>query len=319
MRGSVLGQVNALLSNITAFGTSKYESKEALRENGAKTWHDIGKGLDKIFSYSTANKYREVWREVLSYAKENFKVKDAEKLNADHIKAYLQNKIEGNVKYSTFQTYASAIEKLEVALNKWSKLYSKQNTYSFSDAIKDLRQTASERLEHFSGTRNYENPKAIVSAIKDERYSIAAHIQYESGARIDEMYKLTEKNLHGISKDEYTQKDIGLVEVKGKGGKTRELKLNIYTYERLESYIKQNASFELKDKDSYRSAIKDTAINTGQAYDSRGSHGLRWNFAQERFQELQKNSIAYMQAIQIVSIEMGHNRPDITERYLFGK
>ncbi len=318
MRGSTAGQVNALFSLLKAFGTSKYEAKENLRQGGAKTWHELGKGMDKIFSYSTANKYRDVWKELLSFTKENFNIKDSEKLSSNHIKAYLESKIASNVKYSTFQTYASAIEKLEVALNKWSYTYNKQNTYNFQDAIKDLRESA-KSLEHFSGTRNYDNPKSLIGAIQDERYSIASHIQYESGARIDELYKLTEKNLHGLSVDDYTKNTIGLVEVKGKGGKVRELNLKLDTYKRLESHIKQNGSFELKDKTEYRNALKQAAILTNQIYDLRASHGLRWNFAQERFRELQKNSVPYIEAIQIVSIQMGHNRPDITERYLFGK
>ena len=48
---------------------------------------------------------------------------------------------------------------------------------------------------------------------------------------------------------------------------------------------------------------------------STGAHGLRHSYAQERMSELQKN-MTYEKALEVVSQEMGHFRPDITEVYL---
>ena len=47
---------------------------------------------------------------------------------------------------------------------------------------------------------------------------------------------------------------------------------------------------------------------------SRGGHGLRHTYAQERMKEITK--IEYERALKIVSQEMGHFRPNITLIYL---
>lgn len=49
---------------------------------------------------------------------------------------------------------------------------------------------------------------------------------------------------------------------------------------------------------------------------STGAHGLRHSYAQERMTELQRGGLPRDQALTVVSQEMGHFRPEITEVYL---
>jgi integrase len=49
---------------------------------------------------------------------------------------------------------------------------------------------------------------------------------------------------------------------------------------------------------------------------SEGAHGVRHSYAQERMQELQNQAVPYDKALETVSQEMGHFRPEITEVYL---
>jgi integrase len=49
---------------------------------------------------------------------------------------------------------------------------------------------------------------------------------------------------------------------------------------------------------------------------STGAHGLRHAYAQERMRELQATGVGYLEARGIVSQELGHFRPEITETYL---
>jgi hypothetical protein len=79
--------------------------------------------------------------------------------------------------------------------------------------------------------------------------------------------------------------------------------------------IKQNGLFKI-DKDAYRDSLKAAAKATGQQYDIRSSHGLRWNFAQERFNTLQEFGKTYDQALAQGSQELGHERAEITLHYL---
>ena len=48
---------------------------------------------------------------------------------------------------------------------------------------------------------------------------------------------------------------------------------------------------------------------------SRGAHGLRHSYAQERMAELQRG-LRHDDALEVVSQELGHFRPDITTEYL---
>ncbi|HOV22233.1 MAG TPA: hypothetical protein PLW95_06090 [bacterium] len=47
-----------------------------------------------------------------------------------------------------------------------------------------------------------------------------------------------------------------------------------------------------------------------------GTHGLRWNYAQEQHQENMENGMTYEQSLNETSEKMGHSRADITEHYL---
>ena len=49
---------------------------------------------------------------------------------------------------------------------------------------------------------------------------------------------------------------------------------------------------------------------------SSGAHGLRHSYAQERMAELQHGGLSRDAALETVSQEMGHFRPEITETYL---
>ena len=49
---------------------------------------------------------------------------------------------------------------------------------------------------------------------------------------------------------------------------------------------------------------------------SSGAHGVRHTYAQERVRALQSLGYQYVDALSIVSQEMGHFRPEITEVYL---
>lgn len=48
---------------------------------------------------------------------------------------------------------------------------------------------------------------------------------------------------------------------------------------------------------------------------SRGAHGVRHSYAQERMAELQRG-LRYDDALEVVSQELGHFRPGITREYL---
>jgi integrase len=323
MRGNVNWQVQNIFktSGINQIGKSKHIAKEKVRkilsnQGVSPTWHEIGKNIG-IFSYKTADTYRDVWIQIGKYVKKEFGIKDLEKLEGKHIQSYLESQIAKEVASSTFAQYASASEKLGMALNGFATQHETGKEYKFSESIKNARKDASVMLEKFKGSRAYSNPNDIIKALTYPTHKLVAKMQLESGARISECSHLKEINLRGIQKDPVTGEEKGVIYVKGKGGKSGEKYMSPSTYQQLKSKIQASGEARfIFNRASYRRGLKNASEKTNQNYNA--SHGLRWNFAQFRFQEVQgpKGGQSYEEALYQVSEELFHQRADITEHYL---
>jgi len=322
MRGSPVKQVQDLFhqSVINKIGESKHDAKEIARSNlthqdKASTWHNMGKQMG-IHSYKTADAYREIWINVFRGAKENFHIKDIENLKSDHVQHYLETKINEGVSKNTFMQYASACEKLSVALNMYAEKNDTGKTYHFSNNISNVRADAHKMLERSDQSRAYENPQALINTIKNETYQLAAQIQLEAGTRINETSIFREHNLKEIT--EHTARgEVGKIHLDGwvtKGGKERDVFVSKETYQRLENVINQKGEFRIKDQTYYRSLLNEAAKESNQSYN--GSHGLRWNFARDELKQFMASGKTYEESLILVSHEMGHVRGDITEHYL---
>ena len=310
MRGSVAHQVHLVFETVKEFGTSKHEAKAEARAEGARTWHEIGKQMG-VKSYATLDAYRDVAKDCLRYAKEELGVKDIEKLSGAEMKAILESKIEDGVAHATLSKYSAALEKLEVALNRYAVQHGTGREYSFSQAISEARATGKE-LDRFEGSRAYSAPRELVEAVRGEDFRLAAALQQEGGARVNEATYIHREQLRGLRPDVQTGQMKGMISIQGKGGKMREIAVTPATYAKLEQAV-EGGLFKVSPS-AYREELKNAASVSGQKY--QGTHGLRWSWAQNRHQELQQHGKTYEQSIGQVSREMGHERADITEHYL---
>lgn len=323
MRGTINWQIHEIYfkSGINQIGSSKHKAKEEIRsslstQNIKTNWHVMGKNIG-IFSYRTADLYRDIWKQLGSFVRDNYKIKDLEKIEGQHVKAYLESKIEKGLAHNTFVQHAAALEKFETALNGYAKNTGSGNNYEFTSYIKETRSSAHNNLERFNGNRDYDNPKDLIDNIKNENHQLVAKIQLESGCRVSECTYLSEKNLMGFKQDPVTGEEKGVIYLeKTKGGKSGEKYMSVETYKLLEQKIKTNTEGRFQiNNDNYRESLKKAAEKTDQKYT--GTHGLRWNFAVERFNEVQGNGLLNDQeALYQVSKELFHERADITKHYL---
>jgi integrase len=114
--------------------------------------------------------------------------------------------------------------------------------------------------------------------------------------------------------------------VQGKGGLVREVLIPHKLAERLES-----TRLSIPDRITDRKVhyIRHYDIGAGKKWSdsfsraasralgwSEGAHGVRHSYAQERMHELQHQGMTRSLALETVSQEMGHFRPEITETYL---
>lgn len=311
MQGSVDWQVREVFKSVENIGTSKHAAKEVARAAGAKTWADMGQKIG-VHGYKTYDLYRSTAKACFEFVRAEYGLRDLTRIEPQHIQAFLVDKINSGISRATYDQYAAALNKLQLALNTYSESKSLEKTYNF-----DLKQV-SQLASHALGARNdvsraYRDSMKVVVNVAG-KYGLTAHIQREGGTRIDEISRLRADQLRGLRPDPHSEKMKGWIEVKGKGGKIREIGVSPETYARLEKAIAEGGGRFRTNEGNYREALKTAARATDQKYE--GSHGLRWNWAQERHQELQQLGLTYEQSLTIVSKEMGHERSDITCHYL---
>ena len=304
MRGSVYYQSSQLVKQIFQEGLKKEDKFNPDHEH-----------YQMVASYKTMESYRTVWNNFFNYLLEHWKLKDFEKIEDYHIQAYIDYKVEYYPSKQYLEKISAAIGKLEIALKKFAKnIHNVDREYDFS-----IRQTILDEardLKYVSNNyhnRAYNNPLFLIENLKDPLHKIAAKIQYEGGSRIEGVALIKKDQMMGIKVDSITNKEVGIVLTKEKGGKSGEVLVSIDTYTNLESYILEYDKFKI-NRQKYYNDIKQAAISLNE--NPEASHGLRWNFAKRRMFEYGKAGYSYEECLQQVSYEMKHNRASITQHYL---
>lgn len=174
--------------------------------------------------------------------------------------------------------------------------------------------------------RAYPDPCRLIEAIHSATYQLQASLQYEGGLRAEGVgapsnrrvkNPLTREGLHGIGFDPVTGAPTGIIAAVEKGGKETEHYVSAETYRRLDEYIQVHGRLE-SDYVDYLAAINRAATETGQYAPGRGSHGLKHNFAQERYLECISHGLTHEQALQQTSLETSHFRLRETLAYTRG-
>lgn len=304
MRGSVYYQSSQLVKQIFKAGAKKEDKINPNHEH-----------YQIVSSYKTMESYRRVWENFFNYLLEHWKIKDFEKIEAQHIEAYMDYKIEYYPSKQYLEKISAALGKLEVALKNFAKnIHKVEKDYDFSirqailDQARDLKFVANNYHN-----RAYDNPKLLIFNLKNSVHQLAAKIQLEGGARIEGVALIKPEQLLGKKIDKITNTEKGIIFTKEKGGKQGEVLVSLSTYNELENYISINSKFKINRQDYYND-IKQAAFISKEI--AEGSHGLRWNFAKSRMFEYGKAGYSYSDSLQGVSNEMKHNRASITEHYL---
>ena len=304
MRGSVYYQSAQLVKQVFEAGAKKEDKINPDHEH-----------YQFVSSYKTMESYRAVWNNFFNYLLEHWKIKDFEKIENYHIQSYIDYKVEYYPSKQYLEKISAAIGKLEVALKKFAKnIHNVDREYDFS-----IRQTILDEardLKYVSNNyhnRAYNNALLLIENLKDPLHQLAAKIQYEGGARIEGVALIKKDQMMGIKVDSITNKEVGIVLTKEKGGKSGKVLVSIDTYKNLKSYILEYDKFKI-NRQKYYNDIKQATIASNETQEA--SHGLRWNFAKRRMFEYGKAEYSYEECLQQVSYEMKHNRASITQHYL---
>jgi len=306
MRGSVYYQTSVL---------TKIIFKESIKKT-----QKIDPNSDyykRVSSYNTMQTYRNTWNNFFNYLKEHWSLKNCELIESHHISSYMYYKLEYYPAVSYIKKISSALGKLEIALSYFTKeIYGVSKYYDFSirqdilDEARDLKLVVNNYHN-----RCYINPVNLISYFKDPIHQLAAQIQYEGGSRIEGVALIKEEQLLGYRYDEITKKHKYIIFTKEKGGKEGEILVSKKTYKSLENHILEFGSFKIK-RQRYYLDIKQACLTANEVPEA--SHAFRWNFAKNRMFEYAQSNYSYQDSLQAVSIELKHNRAQITEHYLGG-
>ncbi|WP_246238036.1 site-specific integrase [Pseudomonas akapageensis] len=179
-------------------------------------------------------------------------------------------------------------------------------------------------------SRNYsaDQVQRIIECQTD-RNGFSTELAYEAGLRAHELLTIlpaAERPMSDRPADPEKFRDGVRYTVVGKGGLIREVSIPQPLALRLETMRLSEPASRVDRRIHYTSHYD---IAGGQAWSqsvseasfralgfSNGAHGIRHSYAQDRYRELQMHLGSIDRAKQIVSQELGHFRPEITDTYL---
>ena len=306
MRGSINSQLGFIWKQIDGIGKPKAQTRE---QSDLKSIDGARPVSDKVHSYEYKDEIFKTGRQLGEFAREQFGIKDFEKIDGRIIEAFIEQKIADGVSKGTLDNYISHLAKIQVGLEKIAQEHAKEyQAFTKKDlaVAKEIVKDLATKSEHVN--RAYENPRALISNLEGKEY-IAAKLQLEYGLRVTEATHIKESQLQGNT-----------LTFQGKGGYEQVKELT----PELANAIRENMQdgvFKV-DQNAYREALKESARIEGENYT--GTHGLRYNFAQEtfvnRFESNLQNGMgieeAEREALRYTSEELGHHREEITKHYL---
>ena len=305
MKGSIKGQLNYIWKKIDGIGVSK---KEVRNNSNLKSVDGNRNVSGLVHSFEYKDEIFKTGRQLGKFAKENFKIRDFEKIDGRVVESFIEHKISEGVSKGTLDNYISHLSKIQTGLEKIAnengkeyRSFSREDLASVKEIVRDLTPN-----QHVN--RAYNNPNALISNLAGKEF-VAAKLQLEHGLRITESTLIKENQLNGNT-----------LTFQGKGGYILQKELSADLSNQIKSYM-ENGVFKV-EQNHYRESLKDACRIEGEKYT--GAHGLRYNFAQNTFIERFENNLsrgmspdeAEREALKYTSEEMGHHREEITKHYL---
>ena len=184
---------------------------------------------------------------------------------------------------------------------------------------------------HLLDSRTYTQDQVnLIAQHQSPHNALATQIAYTAGLRAHELLTLNHPDKQPPHERETHQYKFSLQNgviytVNGKGGLIREVMIPTHLAQQLEQ-CRLSTPTAITDRGIYY--LNNYNIGGGKAWSNsfsktskhqlfwtRGGHGLRHSYAQKRMETLQGITSKEI-ALKVVSLELGHFRPEITEVYL---
>ncbi|WP_066247466.1 site-specific integrase, partial [Arcobacter porcinus] len=253
-RASANAVINAIMSKSNGIGTSKIEAKNSSNLKG-QNGHKIS---SKAHSISSMQNLRTVTTQYVNYVKENYKGRVLENINQESVRSFLNTKQEV-LKGSSLNTYISSLGKVADNLKELGyNNINRQEIVSYRDDFDTSK-------EHIN--RAYNNPQEIINNMQNNSpYGLSAELQYKVGLRVDDALNSSKWTINNI--------DNTLTISGSKGG------INYQTAPLSNSLLEKVREAKEQEYKGNYTEYRETLKENSQEW--HGTHGLRYNFAQNR-------------------------------------
>jgi site-specific recombinase XerD len=311
IRARLTSEVSLIFKSMIAFSEKKGSDKVKGISEGKPFFHYY---RGKIYSHSTFNNYYKEAKQFVFWCNENCGLKSTYRVSPEMMVAYVKAQV-GNTSANTIKTRIAAIAKLAEGLELKS---GRDRATAFHLASKQLQASlpreASSRPVYSSGqiTRleeklNQTNPY----------YGFVFRVHVETGCRLRELSKLSRRDLLGLVNNQ-TQ---GILSIKGKGGRLRELLVSSETYLKLADHL--NKKEVLCSYNGYRQALR--RASEGLSMGVAATHAVRRFVAQrvmgERLKEYSDRGFCESEAKQMalgdVNAMLGHSRDRMSTTHIY--
>lgn len=276
-----------------------------------------GKG-NAIESVGTARNYEQALKTCCDYLKE-FKLGSLREMTQEKANTYLELRAQ-ECSQKTIdmdrQALQAMMQHVTHKLKKTDKL----------DVVKSS-------VETIESSRSY-TPDQVHAIIQHqtEQHALSTQLCHEAGLRAHELLSLrpsgevtpSPRDAHP-NKFSHLPNESKTYTVDGKGGLIREVQIPNHLAEKLEERrldipqkisdrgVNYESHYNIAGGHKFSDAFS-KASSRALGY-SNGAHGLRHSYAQNRYEQL-ANHFERIAVMTIISQELGHFRPDITEVYL---
>ena len=284
--------------------------------------NEVTKDLSGEKGYKTISRYYSACCEFSKFLASGYKLEKFNNVKAKHIFAYVERMQENGKSDSTIRTALAGIRFMYEKVGGKSIL-PKNDRFDFD---KRERGTVNKAWTD----KEIEKALSTAKGQGNEKMYFAIKLSSTFGLRIEETARLRPSQIKG-----------GYLQIKGKGGKVRNVRIETKeekkAVEELKEYVngKDKAEYILSNGDikatkqsiekwieRNRDSFTDKDRTKGQTKGKKpmsetlSFHGLRYRYAQRRYEEELRKGSTEKKAKKTVSISLGHNRAEVTDIYL---
>ena len=256
--------------------------------------------ISQLHSWGEYHKFCSNFKGLFTYARAAFDIKDYKAITPEVAKSFCSALAERGYSLNTVNGYISTIEKVGAFTGQGSEFQKAMKEFRSSDAFKTLENKAVE-------TRAYEKPQEIINALKHinasnqtiEKASLVATLELKYGLRSDDAchFKIIDNDriFYNSKNGMKTEKILAPEDM----AKARALA--------------PSGKFSFSPNTMKSCWGKACAV---AGVKNNGQHGLRHNFAQNLYNACRSRGLSDDASKKIVSKELNHERPQITQTYL---